>query len=115
MFTSDGQLYLNESLLFRPANDVLLTVNFMHMKEAFTSLKTVQVSCNTGVALYQLDKGTGKRGLLKIILSSFNPPKLFFFLESLLLHVIGAVMHVCIEVYQLFPPPRVTALSHPPL
>lgn len=44
MFTSDGQLYLNESLLFRPAKDVLLTVNFMNKKEAFTSLKTVQVS-----------------------------------------------------------------------
>ena len=43
MFTSDGQFYLNNSVLLRPAKDVLLTVNFMNNKEAFTNLKRLQV------------------------------------------------------------------------
>lgn len=44
MFTSDGQFYLNNSLPLRPSDDVLLTVNFMNDKGAFTNLKRVQVS-----------------------------------------------------------------------
>ena len=43
MFTSDGQFYLNNSIPLRPAEDVLLTVNFMNNKEAFTNLKRLQV------------------------------------------------------------------------
>ena len=44
MFTSDGQFYLNDSLPLRPSEDVLLTVNFMNNKEAFSNLKRLQVS-----------------------------------------------------------------------
>ena len=44
LFTSDGQWFLNDSVPLRPANDVLLTVNFMKDKEAFTNLKRLQVS-----------------------------------------------------------------------
>ena len=44
LFTSDGQFFLNASVPLRPANDVLLTVNFMKDKEAFSNLKRLQVS-----------------------------------------------------------------------
>jgi hypothetical protein len=44
LFTSDGQWYLNDSVPLRPASDVLLTVNFMNDKGAFTNLKRLQVS-----------------------------------------------------------------------
>lgn len=49
LFTSDGQWFLNDSVPLRPASDVLLTVNFMKDKEAFTNLKRLQVSARETV------------------------------------------------------------------
>ena len=43
LFTSDSQYYLNESVLRKPAEEVLLTVNFMNDGGGLDRLKEIQV------------------------------------------------------------------------
>ena len=43
LFTSDNQKYVNQSLVMKPAEEVLLTLNFMNDHGGLDRLKVIQV------------------------------------------------------------------------